>query len=623
MTPQQAAIKRATIQAQRQMDQLDAEVLAELQRIYEDAASDIRRRIQGYGQPDGNLALVQLQELLAHVDRRLQTLSDARAALMERGMSRAAELGVQPLTTNGIGATMPPALQDTAAMMVADEAVMFVRTFVAEDGLQLSDRIWRLDRHAKDVVTSAIELAVVEGHGAAQAARELLLRGRPLPTDIAAKVDAAQAAKVAQEAADSLMTGDGSPMDNAMRLMRTEINRAHGEAYIKGALEHPDAAGVRFKLSPAHPKHDICDLHATANLYGLGPGVYPTRAKCPWPAHPNTLSYVEVVFKDEITEEDKEGKETPIEALERMAPMVQRGVLGKHKHEAFRDGLLTQGMVNAPWSKVRQRLGKTLVRPPRPMPQVRKGNLPLDDMIGAGHSIAGDLIKASRNAEGTVRPTVLLEKLHTSLREARPVMTQARVETRGKGADLIRAASMMFPDDWTRAADRHGPLHVRLSSARGGQITLTKAAAGSPYRNMLGFSGVARGGDGFIRTDSFSTALHEYAHRLQHVLPDLDDYFQQLHGRRTSGDQLHRLRDLYPGRGYGRNEVTREDEYRDAYQGREYSGFSYLGRHGALEVLTMAFEDVLGGQPWRLQELVENDREMLDLVIGLLFNYVP
>jgi hypothetical protein len=49
----------------------------------------------------------------------------------------------------------------------------------------------------------------------------------------------------------------------------------------------------------------------------------------------------------------------------------------------------------------------------------------------------------------------------------------------------------------------------------------------------------------------------------------------------------------------------------------------YLGRHGALEVLTMAFEDVLGGQAWRLEELVEKDREMLNLVIGLLLNYVP
>lgn len=85
-------------------------------------------------------------------------------------------------------------------------------------------------------------------------------------------MNAANSASIGKTVAD-VLTGSGSPMDNAMRLMRTEINRAHGEAYISGALAHPDAAGVRFLLSPAHPEPDICDLHAAANLHGLGPGV--------------------------------------------------------------------------------------------------------------------------------------------------------------------------------------------------------------------------------------------------------------------------------------------------------------------------------------------------------------
>ncbi len=45
-----------------------------------------------------------------------------------------------------------------------------VRRFVAEDGLQLSDRAWRLDRHARDIIVNAIEMAVIQGHGATQAA---------------------------------------------------------------------------------------------------------------------------------------------------------------------------------------------------------------------------------------------------------------------------------------------------------------------------------------------------------------------------------------------------------------------------------------------------------------------
>lgn len=44
--------------------------------------------------------------------------------------------------------------------------------------------------------------------------------------------------------------------------------------------------GVQVVVNPMHPKNDICDLHARANLWGLGPGCYP-KAKAPQtPYHP-------------------------------------------------------------------------------------------------------------------------------------------------------------------------------------------------------------------------------------------------------------------------------------------------------------------------------------------------
>ena len=82
-------------------------------------------------------------------------------------------------------------------------------------------------------------------------------------------------------------------------MLRTEINTAHGERYKQMVRDDPEAVGLRFMLSPRHPRVDICDTHATADLYNLGPGVYPVDA-CPWPAHPNTFSYIEVVFEDEV-----------------------------------------------------------------------------------------------------------------------------------------------------------------------------------------------------------------------------------------------------------------------------------------------------------------------------------
>jgi hypothetical protein len=353
----QAAIKRATVIAQRAMDRLDADTLKELQQLYQQAAADLRTRIAAAGGGDGNIALVQLQDVLAQVTERLRSLASARDALLDNGLEDAARFGTAPLTAAGAGVQSEAMLSSAAAMRISDEALRFVRTFIAEDGLQLSDRIWRLDRHARDVVINAIEMAVIEGHGAVQAARELLMRGQSVPVELADKMNAADGTRIGKTVA-SVLTGTGSPMDNAMRLMRTEINRAHGEAYIAGALDHPDAAGVRFLLSPAHPEPDICDLHATANLYGLGPGIYPSREKCPWPAHPNTLSYVEVVFKDEISDADRAGKETPLEALARLSPEQRKGVLGANKAKVFDSGNLKQGMINAPWRQVSSRIEK-------------------------------------------------------------------------------------------------------------------------------------------------------------------------------------------------------------------------------------------------------------------------
>ncbi len=67
--------------------------------------------------------------------------------------------------------------------------------------------------------------------------------------------------------------------------------------------------GTRFLLSKNHSQKDICDIHANINLFGLGAGVYPL-GKSPLPAHKNTLSYEVAVFEDEVTEEDRLGKQT-------------------------------------------------------------------------------------------------------------------------------------------------------------------------------------------------------------------------------------------------------------------------------------------------------------------------
>lgn len=629
----QAAIKRATKAAQTDMNRLDAAALSELEQVYRLAAADIQQQIQSHAAGDGNLALSELQSLRDQVNARLGKLAESRNVLLQQKMGDAAALGVDPFAVPSALSPSPlplvgnGLLSASAAMQINHEALQFVRNFVAADGLQLSDRIWRIDRQAREAVTGAIEQAVIQGHGASQAAREFLMRGEAVPLDIQNKMGMANAGKVGKEAAGSLFTGNGSPLDNAMRLFRTEINRAHGTAYLKGAEAHPDCVGTRFLLSPRHPQHDICDLHASANLHGLGPGVYPP-GKTPWPAHPNTLSYVAAVFKDEVTAADRAGKETALQALEKLTPSQRIGVLGVNKHEAFKEGKLKQGMIKAPWKAVQKRIGikppVKLEQMPKPAKTVAPANLSLDEMLAAGRSIGDGLLKVAQTPNGIHGPS-LFEEIHKQLGALRPINTPAKVENSGKGAEWVKAASRLFPDDWTKQADAYGPLSVRATTGRGRQYSFNHDVKGARYK-ITGFGAItAKGGDGFISTGSFSTSVHEYTHRLQHVIPELDNYFQDLHGKRTAGDPLKRLRDLFPGYNYKRDEVTREDKYISAYQGRVYSGYghSYLGKSGALEVMTMAFEYVLGGSAAKLEKIVEHDREMFNLVIGLLFKYVP
>lgn len=347
-TQRKAAIKRASTAGRRDMRRLDREAVDELTALYRGARSDLESRIAAYAGRDDTIRLEALQELLGEVQSRLDALSAARDGLLEERMADAAEMGVRPFESEA-------ALTGSAMPRVADDALRFVRTFVAEDGLQLSDRLWRLDAGAREGITRAVESAVIQGHSATQAAAEFIARGEAVPAAVAGKVSAAAGGTIAAAAGWALMVDEGNAYDQALRVFRTEINRAHGEAYRAAAAETEDAAGTRFLLSPNHPRPDICDMHASVNRYGLGAGVYPF-GKSPWPAHPNTLSFEEIVFADEISDDDRAGKEDRIAWLKRQSPGIQEGVLGSRmKRGALQQGMLSEGEIATPWRVLRKR----------------------------------------------------------------------------------------------------------------------------------------------------------------------------------------------------------------------------------------------------------------------------
>ena len=61
----------------------------------------------------------------------------------------------------------------------------------------------------------------------------------------------------------------------ARMMARHESVEAFRDVAIAQSKDQPWTVGVRWTLSPAHPRPDVCDVYASSDQYGLGPGGYP------------------------------------------------------------------------------------------------------------------------------------------------------------------------------------------------------------------------------------------------------------------------------------------------------------------------------------------------------------
>lgn len=260
--------------------------------LYRKAADNLLEMIRG---DDGRrVELGELQNLLNAMRAELQRLTIQRDGLLNDDLHQLALMASTPF--NGL-------IANDIRLLKADAAVAWVKEFVHADGLQLSDRLWRLNRHTTDTISQYLQTALYNGEDAHHAILRGMGSGEGVPLHISKAYDASKAGAL-RTSIREVMTGAADPRTGkgvvyqAERLFRTELIRVHGEAYMNMAFNTDGVIGVRFMLSPRHPRPDVCDMHASADLYGLGEGVYPNRESCPWPAHPNTLSYVVAVMKE-------------------------------------------------------------------------------------------------------------------------------------------------------------------------------------------------------------------------------------------------------------------------------------------------------------------------------------
>lgn len=83
----------------------------------------------------------------------------------------------------------------------------------------------------------------------------------------------------------------------ARRIARTELARAYGDGAMAKWENDEDCVAFQWKLSTGHPFCDICDLYAHADLYGMGPGIFPKDKVPRLPAHPNCMCHLRPIME--------------------------------------------------------------------------------------------------------------------------------------------------------------------------------------------------------------------------------------------------------------------------------------------------------------------------------------
>lgn len=277
-------IARASAVAREKMLQLDTATADRLKSLYQQVIAQLQQELSASAGPDNAVKVETLNDYLHQARQHLAQLDQAQRLMLSGSLLTAAELGAAPWV-GGL-----------ALAQLADSAARFVDGFIAADGLKLSDRLWRLSAGSMADFRDAIRRNVVLGRDASKAAMEFMAKQESLPLELRAHLGKNSVGSLSKAIEDRLLTGPGNAYSNALRVFRTEINRAHGEAYQLGAGAHPDVIGMRFTLSPNHKVRDICDSLAAQDIHGLGAGVYRV-GQTPWPAHPNTMSFLVAVFR--------------------------------------------------------------------------------------------------------------------------------------------------------------------------------------------------------------------------------------------------------------------------------------------------------------------------------------
>ena len=266
--------------------------------LYQLAAKQLSGRIQSISARYPTTRLRRSRKILETVLRRVSSMVTLR---IQRHLAMAARIGLRGSERQGllVHQEQQRLREQSPFRLEAQFGVVNQRVVrnlnISLDGRPLSDRIWDIHSKTLDDMSRLMADNMAAGVSGRQTAQEM--KRFLVISDVDMRT------KKWREFFKQYPPGRGryrSAYKNVERVLRTEGMRAVRLANIEYGKSKSWVKGMKWTLSAAHPREDICDEFATQDIYDLGPGIYPPDST-PDSAHPHCFCYLTPVPKDELT----------------------------------------------------------------------------------------------------------------------------------------------------------------------------------------------------------------------------------------------------------------------------------------------------------------------------------
>ncbi|MHC8516997.1 structural protein [Sporosarcina sp. ITBMC105] len=310
-----------SLEARKQLIELILQQDRDVRLIFQQAADELAneiRRLEKEGQSHLIPAL-----LAAKVAESATTIEKGLSELFKRGYVISVEAGMHQSKQATLRILQKGKIDwqpiERVYFRKHSAAVEAMQTRVLK-GLTVSDRIWGQSRVARQSMGAIIQEAIATGehpYKVAEMLEDYVRNG---------------AKSLVSQYPEMIARLEGNiPMDmcyESLRLARTEMAAAFGEAAIQAAELNPSNQGIKWSTSNGGNTCDKCKSIASTDN-GLGEGVYRRHELPDYPAHPNCLCTLSEVVEDMNTFVDRliEWQQNPLahQDIERWYQNVYKG----------------------------------------------------------------------------------------------------------------------------------------------------------------------------------------------------------------------------------------------------------------------------------------------------------